>query len=67
MALLITESLNLGKGGIIYYNGGSSDYQKLKNAAAKLNFYQYGRGQRGWLYVGNILFGKEEDADYSGV
>lgn len=35
LALLITESLNLGKGGAVYYNGGSSDYQKLKNAAAK--------------------------------
>lgn len=42
LALLITESLNLGKGGIIYYNGGSSDYQKLKNAAAKLGLTNMG-------------------------
>lgn len=42
LALLITESLNLGKGGIVYYNGGSSDYQKLKNAAAKLGLTNMG-------------------------
>lgn len=42
LALLITESLNLGKGGAIYYNGGSSDYQKLKNAAAKLGLTNMG-------------------------
>lgn len=38
MALFITESLNLGKGGIIYYNGGAKDYLTLKNAAAKQGF-----------------------------
>lgn len=42
MALLITESLNLGKGGAVYYNGGSSDYQTLKNAAAKLGLTNMG-------------------------
>lgn len=42
LALLITESLNLGKGGAVYYNGGSSDYQKLKNAAAKLGLTNMG-------------------------
>lgn len=42
LALLITESLNLGKGGAVYYNGGSSDYQTLKNAAAKLGLTNMG-------------------------
>lgn len=42
LALLITESLKLGKGGIIYYNGGSSDYKTLKNAAAKLGLTNMG-------------------------
>lgn len=42
LALLITESLNLGKGGAVYYNGGNSDYQKLKNAAAKLGLTNMG-------------------------
>lgn len=42
LALLITESLNLGKGGAVYYNGGSNDYQKLKNAAAKLGLTNMG-------------------------
>ena len=42
LALLIMESLNLGKGGAVYYNGGSSDYQTLKNAAAKLGLTNMG-------------------------
>lgn len=42
LALLITESLKLGKGGIVYYNGGSSDYKTLKNAAAKLGLTNMG-------------------------
>lgn len=42
LALLITESLNLGKGGAVYYNGGSNDYQTLKNAAAKLGLTNMG-------------------------
>lgn len=42
LALLITESLSLGKGGAVYYNGGSSDYQTLKNAAAKLGLTNMG-------------------------
>lgn len=42
LALLITESLNLGKGGAVYYNGGSSDYKTLKNAAAKLGLTNMG-------------------------
>lgn len=52
LALLITESLNLGKGGIIYYNGGSSDYQKLKNAAAKLGLTNMGEdNEDGYMSV----------------
>lgn len=42
LALLITESLNVGKGGVVYYNGGSSDYKTLKNAAAKLGLTNLG-------------------------
>lgn len=42
LALLITESLNVGKGGVVYYNGGSSDYKTLKNAAAKLGLTNMG-------------------------
>lgn len=34
-AKLVTESSKIKKGGIIYYNGGLSDYKALKNAAAK--------------------------------
>ena len=34
-AKLVTESPKIKKGGIIYYNGGLSDYKALKNAAAK--------------------------------
>lgn len=52
LALLITESLNLGKGGIVYYNGGSSDYQKLKNAAAKLGLTNMGEdNEDGYMAV----------------
>ena len=42
LALLITESLSLGKGGVVYYNGGSNDYKTLKNAAAKLGLTNMG-------------------------
>ena len=42
LALLITESLKLGKGGIVYYNGGSNDYKTLKNAAVKLGLTNMG-------------------------
>ena len=42
LALLITESLNVGKGGAVYYNGGSNDYKTLKNAAAKLGLTNMG-------------------------
>lgn len=42
LALLITESLNVGKGGVVYYNGGSNDYKTLKNAAAKLDLTNMG-------------------------
>lgn len=41
-ALLFTECGKAGKGGIVYYNGGSSDYKTLKNAAAKLGFTNLG-------------------------
>lgn len=52
LALLITESLKLGKGGIIYYNGGSSDYKTLKNAAAKLGLTNMGEdNENGGMYV----------------
>lgn len=52
LALLITESLKLGKGGIIYYNGGSSDYKTLKNAAAKLGLTNMGEdNEDGDMYV----------------
>ena len=34
-AKLFTESAKFKKGGILYYNGGLSDYKALKNAAAK--------------------------------
>lgn len=52
LALLITESLNLGKGGIVYYNGGSSDYQTLKNATAKLGLTNMGEdNEDGDMYV----------------
>lgn len=52
LALLITESLKLGKGGIVYYNGGSSDYKTLKNAAAKLGLTNMGEdNEDGGMYV----------------
>lgn len=52
LALLITESLKLGKGGIVYYNGGSSDYKTLKNAAAKLGLTNMGEdNEDGDMYV----------------
>lgn len=52
LALLITESLKLGKGGIIYYNGGSSDYKALKNAAAKLGLTNMGEdNEDGYMSV----------------
>lgn len=74
LALLITESLNLGKGGIIYYNGGSSDYQKLKNAAAKLGLTNMGEdNEDGDMYVifysakKKILITLEYDSEATGV
>ena len=74
LALLITESLNLGKGGIIYYNGGSSDYQKLKNAAAKLGLTNMGEdNEDGGMYVifysakKKILITLEYDSEATGV
>ena len=74
LALLITESLNLGKGGIVYYNGGSSDYQKLKNAAAKLGLTNMGEdNEDGDMYVifysakKKILITLEYDSEATGV
>lgn len=74
LALLITESLNLGKGGIIYYNGGSSDYQTLKNAAAKLGLTNMGEdNEDGDMYVifysakKKILITLEYDSEATGV
>lgn len=52
LALLITESLKLGKGGIVYYNGGSNDYKTLKNAAARLGLTNMGEdNEDGGMYV----------------
>ena len=74
LALLITESLKLGKGGIVYYNGGSSDYQKLKNAAAKLGLTNMGEdNENGDMYVifysakKKILITLEYDSEATGV
>ncbi len=74
LALLITESLKLGKGGIIYYNGGSSDYKALKNAAAKLGLTNMGEdNENGGMYVifysakKKILITLEYDSEATGV
>lgn len=74
LALLITESLKLGKGGIIYYNGGSSDYKTLKNAAAKLGLTNMGEdNEDGRMYVifysakKKILITLEYDSEATGV
>ena len=74
LALLITESLKLGKGGIIYYNGGSSDYKTLKNAAAKLGLTNMGEdNEDGDMYVifysakKKILITLEYDSEATGV
>ena len=74
LALLITESLNLGKGGIIYYNGGSSDYKTLKNAAAKMGLTNMGEdNEDGDMYVifysakKKILITLEYDSEATGV
>lgn len=74
LALLITESLKLGKGGIIYYNGGSSDYKTLKNAAAKLGLTNMGEdNENGGMYVifysakKKILITLEYDSEATGV
>ena len=60
LALLITESLNLGKGGIVYYNGGSSDYQKLKNAAAKLGLTNMGEDNEDGYMAVNFYSAKKK-------
>lgn len=60
LALLITESLNLGKGGIIYYNGGSSDYKTLKNAAAKLGLTNMGEDNEDGYMAVNFYSAKEK-------
>lgn len=74
LALLITESLKLGKGGIIYYNGGSSDYKTLKNAAAKLGLTNMGEyNEDGGMYVifysakKKILITLDYDSEATGV
>ena len=74
LALLITESLKLGKGGIVYYNGGSSDYKTLKNAAAKLGLTNMGEdNEDGDMYVifysakKKILITLEYDSEATGV
>ncbi len=51
-ALLFTECGKFSKGGEIFYNGGSSDYQSLKNAAAKQGFTNLGEdNEDGYLSV----------------
>lgn len=60
LALLITESLKLGKGGIVYYNGGSSDYQKLKNAAAKLGLTNMGEDNEDGYMAVNFYSAKKK-------
>lgn len=73
LALLITESLNLGKGGAVYYNGGSSDYQTLKNAAAKLGLTNMGEDNEGGSYVlfysakKKLLITLEYDSEATGI
>lgn len=74
LALLITESLKLGKGGIVYYNGGSSDYKTLKNAAAKLGLTNMGEdNEDGDMYVifysakKKMLITLEYDSEATGV
>lgn len=74
LALLITESFKLGKGGIVYYNGGSSDYKTLKNAAAKLGLTNMGEdNEDGDMYVifysakKKILITLEYDSEATGV
>lgn len=74
LALLITESLKLGKGGIVYYNGGSNDYKTLKNAAAKLGLTNMGEdNEDGDMYVifysakKKILITLEYDSEATGV
>ena len=74
LALLITESLKLGKCGIIYYNGGSSDYKTLKNAAAKLGLTNMGEdNEDGDMYVifysakKKILITLDYDSQATGV
>ena len=74
LALLITESLKLGKGGIVYYNGGSSDYKTLKNAAARLGLTNMGEdNENGGMYVifysakKKILITLEYDSEATGV
>lgn len=72
-ALLVTESLNLGKGGAVYYNGGSSDYETLKNAAAKLGLTNMGEDNEGGSYVlfysakKKILITLEYDSEATGI
>lgn len=60
LALLITESLKLGKGGIIYYNGGSSDYKTLKNAAAKLGLTNMGEDNEDGYMAVNFYSAKKK-------
>ena len=74
LALLITESLNVGKGGVVYYNGGSNDYKTLKNAAAKLGLTNMGEdNEDGGMYVifysakKKILITLEYDSEATGV
>ncbi len=71
---MITESLNLGKGGVVYYNGGSSDYQTLKNAAAKLGLTNMGEdnedGYKEVIFYSSkkkILIQLEYNPDATGV
>ena len=70
---MVTESLNLGKGGAVYYNGGSSDYETLKNAAAKLGLTNMGEDNEGGSYVlfysakKKLLITLEYDSEATGI
>lgn len=52
LAMNITESPHLGKGGMIYYNGDEADYKTLRAAAAKLGLDKMGEdNEAGYMEV----------------
>ena len=73
-ALLFTECGKVSGGGIVYYNGGSSDYKALMNAAVKQGFTNLGEdNEDGCLSVyfysakKKALISLEYNPDASGV